>query len=114
MFGGESSTRSSRLTGSFVQSEAGVIIANVDFPAGTIDLLSVSGDAILNGHVQVLASSLPPNTQLTFLEVNGTAFGDLRATTRNVFEYVVNKSGDAYSVLATADFTKNGHTLNAQ
>ncbi|WP_234051721.1 MULTISPECIES: autotransporter outer membrane beta-barrel domain-containing protein [unclassified Xanthobacter] len=113
VLGALESDRTTRLSGSLTQGESGVIIANADFAAGTIDLLSVGGDAELKGRVEVVASSLLPNRKLTFLEVDGVAVGTLDGSTSNVFDYVVDKSGSAYSVIATADFSNSGGSLNA-
>ncbi|WP_238119198.1 MULTISPECIES: autotransporter outer membrane beta-barrel domain-containing protein [unclassified Xanthobacter] len=112
VLGALDSDRTTRLAGSFTQSSSGVIIANADFSAGTIDLLSVGGNAELSGRVEVEASSLLPNRKLTFLEVDGVAVGTLEGSTSNVFDYVVDKSDGAYSVVATADFSNSGR-LNA-
>ncbi|HEY9211232.1 MAG TPA: autotransporter outer membrane beta-barrel domain-containing protein, partial [Ancylobacter sp.] len=101
------------LIGNLTQAPGGLIVTQADFSAGTIDRLLVTGDAALDGGLQVLSSNLLPNRSLTFLQVQGEASGTLEGVTANVFDFDVTRSGGDYAVSATADFTKASFGLTA-
>ncbi|MEP9375284.1 autotransporter outer membrane beta-barrel domain-containing protein [Aquabacter sp. CN5-332] len=100
------------LTGDFVQTRTGVLVIDADFSARTVDRLSVGGNAVLDGRVQVVSSNLLPNSPLTFLDVSGTAAGTLDGAQANMFDFDVSQSGTSYAVSATADFNQPAFGLN--
>lgn len=101
------------LVGNFTQAQNGLIITQANFSAGTIDRLAVSGNAALDGQVQVLSSNLLPNRPLIFLDVAGSTTGTLDAVQSNMFDFLVTQTGGSYSVSATADFNQPIFGLNS-
>ena len=113
MLGGQGASHSTQVTGSFTQTETGLLIANADFAAGTIDQLVVGGDATLKGRLQILPTTLLPDHPLAFLTVDGKASGTLQGTSLNMFDFSIGQAGETYSVQASADFTKASFNLTA-
>ena len=64
------STDNDRLhvTGDFIQGSQGVLHVGTDFVARTADLLAVDGHAKLDGNIKMIASTLMPNRELTYLQ----------------------------------------------
>ncbi len=57
-----------RVTGDFTQGRQGVLHLATDFVSQSTDLLKVDGYAKLDGQIKVVASTLMPNRELTFLQ----------------------------------------------
>lgn len=57
-----------RVTGDFTQGSEGVLHVATDFVGKTADLLQVDGNVSLDGKVHIVAQSLMPNRELTFLQ----------------------------------------------
>src|SRR5690606_13222176 len=59
---------SMRVTGDFTQGSEGVLHVATDFVGKTADLLQVDGNVSLDGKVHIVAQSLMPDRELTFLQ----------------------------------------------
>jgi hypothetical protein len=103
-----------RITGDFVQTEAGILQLAADFAAGKVSQLKIDGDATLGGHVAVSPVTLLPRT-LRFLEVGGSMNGTLQGSRLNMFDFIVSRADDnGYKLSAEADFTRADLGLDAQ
>ncbi len=94
------------LTGNFVQSDAGKLVADIDLNNYGSDLFDIRGDASLDGTLGVEAISLLPNRRTRFLTVGGALSGSLSPQDSLIFDYAINKIGtDHYLSVDAADFT---------
>jgi uncharacterized protein with beta-barrel porin domain len=102
----------SRVSGDFVQTQAGRMVIEVDFASRRADMLEIQGVAQLDGRVRPLIASVLPNQPLPFLTVAGSASGVLAAENSTLFGYGISRSGGSYAIAATsADFTPPGFGL---
>ncbi|WP_299810503.1 autotransporter outer membrane beta-barrel domain-containing protein [uncultured Roseibium sp.] len=98
------------ITGDFVQSENGLLVADIDLNNYNSDLLKIGGDATLAGTLGLETISLLPNRRTRFLTVSGTATGSLTPQNSLIFDYGLNAvANDFYFHVDGADFTPNGH-----
>ncbi|PVB59351.1 autotransporter outer membrane beta-barrel domain-containing protein [Labrenzia sp. 011] len=94
------------LTGNFVQSDAGKLVADIDLNNSESDLFEIRGDASLDGTLGVDAISLLPGRRTRFLTVDGALSGSLTPQESLVFDYAINTVGtDHYLSVDAADFT---------
>lgn len=100
-----------RVTGSFAQSDRGILHIDADFAAGSADRLIIDGDADLAGKVEVASRRLVPG-RLAFLEVEGEASGTLEGSRLNMFDFKVEREGQAYSIAVDANFDRADFQLS--
>ena len=90
------------VTGDFTQDSLGALYVGTDFVARTADLLSVDGHAKLDGKVNVVASTLMPNRELTYLQAGALT---PRATVHGeseLFTYRTRQAGNSLAVTVDA------------
>src|SRR5690606_9063384 len=86
--GASGKTSSTAITGNFTQSAAGTLRISPDFTA-TLDtaMLHVSGDAVLDGKLEVQPVAVLPGRELHVLSVAGAQAGTLHAQNSPVIQY---------------------------
>lgn len=100
------------IAGDLTQQANGALVLESDFAGGRIDRLAVSGDATLDGRVEVRATSVLPDVWLPFLTAGGTLDHSLSASS-SIFDYAVTQAGNALSLsAASAHFGEPGFSLN--
>jgi uncharacterized protein with beta-barrel porin domain len=100
------------VTGNFTQQAGGVMRATVDFDQLRTNRLVVQGTSTLAGKVDVAATSLLPNREVTVLTAQGPAQGQLDAVDSPVIDYATRQAGQDYRVrAASADFTAPSMSL---
>lgn len=75
------------VTGDFTQGSQGVLHVAPDFANQSTDVLTVAGHANLDGQVKVIANSLMPNRELTFLQAGGLTQNAQLLGESNLFTY---------------------------
>lgn len=108
------STASTRITGSFQQSEGGVLGLRVDHASGSVDALNISGKAQLAGHLQpifVNAGSIKPGTVSlgSFLSAEqGVSTDDLSVGNTAIMRFELSRNNDSLALSSTANFSPQG------
>jgi hypothetical protein len=93
------------VAGNFWQQTGGVLRTTADFDQLRSNRLVVQGNSVLGGAVDVNATSLLPNREVTVLTAQGPAQGQLQAVDSPVIDYATRQSGQDYRVHAAgADF----------
>ncbi|WP_143705462.1 autotransporter outer membrane beta-barrel domain-containing protein [Pollutimonas subterranea] len=91
-----------RVTGDFTQGSQGVLQVATDFVAKTTDLLAVDGHARLDGNVKVVANSLMPNRELTFLQAGTLTHGAAVRGESELFTYRTRQADNSLAVTVDA------------
>jgi hypothetical protein len=100
------------VTGNFTQQASGVLRATADFDQLRSNRLVVQGSSVLGGTVDVNATSLLPDRDVTVLTAQGPAQGELNAVDSPVIDYATSRSGQDYRVRAAgADFAASSMAL---
>lgn len=89
-----------RITGDYSQMETGTLTAAADFLGGRAAILSVDGDAELDGLLSVNASTLAPNATLTVLQTTGTLTGSLEVGDTRAVDYGIRVEDGAILIEA--------------
>lgn len=89
-----------RITGDYSQMETGTLTAAADFLGGRAAILSVDGDAELDGMLSVNASTLAPNATLTVLQTTGTLTGSLEVGDTRAVDYGIRVEDGAILIEA--------------
>ena len=100
------------ITGNLSQTASGILAFDADFAGRRNDVLTIQGDAILSGRIRPVITTVLPNIPLSVLAVTGAVSGGLAGEPSSLFTYGVTRSGNTFSVAATAaDFTPAGYNL---
>jgi len=93
------------VTGNFAQQATGVMRSTIDFDRLRANRLVVQGVSTLAGKVDVAATSLLPNREVTVLTTQGAVQGQLDAMDSPIIDYATRQAGPDYRVRAAgADF----------
>ncbi|MEO1191239.1 MAG: autotransporter outer membrane beta-barrel domain-containing protein [Pseudomonadota bacterium] len=97
------------VSGDFTQTESGQLLIDGDFEAGTADLVTVAGDVVLDGSVQVTSPTLLPDRPLTVITAGGSVDGALAVERGRLFNLEQQLDGQSVTISVTgADFTPEG------
>jgi len=99
------------VTGDFIQGSQGALYVGTDFVARAADLLSVDGHAKLDGKVNVVASTLMPNRELTYLQAGTLTPSAAVQGESALFAYRTRQIGNALAV--TVDAAKFNEISNS-
>ncbi len=88
------------VTGDFTQGSQGALHVATDFVAKSTDLLTMDGHAKLDGKVNVVASSLMPNRELTFLQAGALTPSATVQGESALFTYRTRRVGNSLAVSA--------------
>lgn len=91
-----------RVTGDFTQGSQGALYVGTDFVARAADLLSVDGHAKLDGKINVVASTLMPNRELTYLQAGTLTPSATVQGESALFMYRTREIGNALAVTVDA------------
>ncbi|MGB6102735.1 MAG: autotransporter outer membrane beta-barrel domain-containing protein [Pusillimonas sp.] len=91
-----------RVTGDFTQGSQGVLQVATDFVAKSADLLTVDGHARLAGKVKVIASTLMPNRELTFLQAGALTPNAAMQGESELFTYRTHQAGNSLALSVDA------------
>ncbi|OWJ68741.1 hypothetical protein BWR60_03065 [Inquilinus limosus] len=93
------------ITGDFTQGAAGTLVVDTDFNSFGADRLLVRGDAQLGGTLDLQATSLRPDRELTVLTVDGAAAGAITPEASPIYDFALTPAGHDYRLsVASADF----------
>ena len=93
------------ITGDFTQGTAGALVVDTDFNSFGADRLLVRGDAQLGGTLDLQATSLRPDRELTVLTVDGAAAGTITPEASPIYRFALTPAGHDYRLsVASADF----------
>lgn len=102
------------IAGNYVQQPEGVLVAGVDFVGHRAGQMKVQGDAALDGKLQLAATSLLPDRELTVLAVDGKSTGKLEISESAIFDFALKQVGNEQRVsVRGADFTIGSPDLEA-
>ncbi|MGE4339549.1 MAG: autotransporter domain-containing protein [Pigmentiphaga sp.] len=87
-----------RVTGDFTQGTDGELRVGADFVAHTIDHLAVDGQARLDGKIQMLARTLMPDRELTFLQAGALLPGAAPQNESALFSYRTRQVGNTLAL----------------
>ncbi|AJY48301.1 hypothetical protein TM49_17195 [Martelella endophytica] len=94
------------VSGDFEQGATGWLIPDIDLNHSNADLLSLEGDAALDGTLGLNAISLLPNRSARFLTVAGDMSGGLTPRDSTLFDYQIDTVGqEMFFSVTGADFT---------
>ena len=103
--GGIGTAGSTRITGDLTQTDRGIILADLDLDKAQADLLTVDGNADLQGRLRFNAVSLLPGRDARILSVGGALDDRLQPVRSPIFTYAVTRSGnDLRAGVASAHF----------
>ncbi|NYT78349.1 autotransporter outer membrane beta-barrel domain-containing protein [Alcaligenaceae bacterium] len=88
------------ITGNFTQGSQGVLHLATDFVSQSTDLLKVDGHAKLSGQIKVVASTLMPNRELTFLQAASIVPNAALKGESDLFTYRSRQVGNTFAVSA--------------
>ena len=86
------------VAGNFTQASAGVLRAEVDFAGMRSSQLIVQGNAVLNGALDVVPTTVLPNRELAIVRVAGTSSGALQAIDSPIFDYDARQVGQDHAI----------------
>lgn len=93
------------VAGNYTQASSGVLVSSVDFANMRATSMTVQGNAVLDGKVELSAASLLPGRELTLLDVQGTSAGTLQASDTPIFDFDMRQVGSQQRVTVKgADF----------
>ena len=104
-----------RISGDFVQTSTGRLVAALDFEAREGDLLHVNGSALLDGALEIDPITLAPSRAITLIEADGGVSGIFDDIASDLFEFGMEIENDALSIQVTgANFDQARFGLDAQ
>ena len=113
--GDDGSAERVRISGDFVQTSTGRLVAALDFGAGEGDLLHVNGSALLDGALEIDPITLAPSRAITLIEAEGGLSGGFDDILSDLFEFGMEIENDALSIQVTgANFDQERFGLDAQ
>jgi hypothetical protein len=101
------------VTGNFTQTPSGALQVGTDFNTRDSDTLVVSGQAVVNGSVKILASSILPVAVPVITATDGIT-GQLTGQSSTLYAYDVQQNGDDVTITPRATgFDLSGFDLNS-
>jgi hypothetical protein len=89
------------ITGNFTQTPSGTLQVGTDFNTGASDTLVVDGQAVVNGSVKILPSSILP-IAVPVITATGGITGQLTGQSSTLYAYTVQQNGNEVTITPRA------------